>query len=74
MNFELTADQRSIQELARSIAEKDLLPGVIERDEAGVFPEEIFREKLGKAGFVGLPYPSEYGGSGWRLPFLYPRD
>ena len=62
MNFDLTADQKSVQELARSIAEKDLLPGVIERDEKGVFPEEIFREKLRKAGFIGLPYPKEYGG------------
>jgi butyryl-CoA dehydrogenase len=48
--------------MARNIAENDLLPGVIERDESGVFPEDIFHEKIGKFGFVGLPYPKEYGG------------
>mgnify|MGYP003375046033 FL=1 len=62
MNFDLTADQKAAQALARSIAEQELLPGVIERDENGVFPVEIFREKIGKAGFIGLPYPKEYGG------------
>lgn len=63
MNFELTAAQQDIQILARNLAEQELLPGVIERDEAGVFPVEAFH-KIADLGFVGLPYDVAYGGQG----------
>ena len=63
MNFELTQDQQQIQQLAREFAEKDLLPGVIERDEKVEFPLEAFK-KLGKTGIYGLPYGTEVGGLG----------
>ena len=63
MNFELTQDQQQIQQLAREFAEKDLLPGVIERDEKVEFPLDAFR-KFGKTGIYGLPYGTEVGGLG----------
>ena len=63
MNFTLTQDQQQIQQLAREFAEKDLLPGVLERDESSEFPLEAFR-KFGKTGIYGLPYPTEVGGLG----------
>jgi len=63
MNFELTKDQQSIQEMARTFAQTDLLPGVRERDESGEFPLKAFR-KLGATGVYGLPYPTELGGLG----------
>ena len=39
------------------------LPGVLERDEKSEFPVEQFH-KAGDLGFIGLPYPKEYGGQG----------
>ena len=63
MNFTLTQDQQQIQQLARTFAEKELLPGVRERDEKSEFPLEAFR-KLGKTGIYGLPYSTEVGGLG----------
>ena len=62
MNFTLTAEQQQIQKLAREFAEKDLLPGVIERDETSTFPMEAYHKMAREMGFVGLPYPKEYGG------------
>ena len=63
MNFALSQDQQQIQQLARDFAEKELLPGVRERDEKSEFPLDAFR-KLGKTGIYGLPYPTEVGGLG----------
>jgi butyryl-CoA dehydrogenase len=63
MNFELTEQQKAIQETARKFAQEELLPGVIERDENSEFPLEQFH-KAGELGLIGLPYPKEYGGQG----------
>lgn len=63
MNFELTEQQKAIQETARKFAQEELLPGVIERDENSEFPIEQFH-KAGELGMIGLPYPKEYGGQG----------
>ena len=38
MNFELTEQQKAIQEAARKFAQEELLPGVLERDEKSEFP------------------------------------
>ena len=63
MNFELTQEQQQIQKFARDFAEKELLPGVLERDATETFPMEAFR-KFGQAGTYGIPYPKEFGGTG----------
>ena len=63
MNFELTEQQKSIQEAARKFAQEELLPGVLERDEKSEFPVEQFH-KAGDLGFIALHYPKEYGGQG----------
>lgn len=62
MNFELTEAQELLRKSVREFAESELLPGVIERDETSTFPVEAFR-KLGKNGWLGLPFPKELGGS-----------
>lgn len=40
MDFTLSEEQLMIQEAARDFAQNELLPGVIERDEAQKFPSE----------------------------------
>jgi butyryl-CoA dehydrogenase len=63
MNFELTEDQRSVQEMVREFTQKELLPGVLERDAGSKFPVEAYK-KMGEMGLIGLPYPQEFGGQG----------
>jgi len=63
MNFVLTEEQESIKKLVREFAEKKIAPSAAERDEKELFPREIFDE-LGKQGFLGIPYPEQYGGAG----------
>ncbi|MDD5938513.1 MAG: acyl-CoA dehydrogenase family protein [Clostridiales bacterium] len=63
MDLELTQAQLDMQKLARDFAEKDLLPGVVERDEKGEFPLELFK-KFGKTGAYGYPHAEAYGGLG----------
>ena len=63
MNFSLTEQQLKIQKIAREFAEKELLPGVIERDEKSEFATEHFK-KLGKLGFFGHTADPKYGGKG----------
>ena len=63
MNFYLTDEQEMFKKQVKDFAEKELLPGVLERDEKSEFPVEIYK-KMGKLGLVGLPYPTEIGGQG----------
>jgi alkylation response protein AidB-like acyl-CoA dehydrogenase len=63
MNFEFTEEQLAVQEAARDFAQKELLPGVIERDEKQEFPKEQVR-MLGELGFLGMMVDPKYGGGG----------
>ena len=63
MDFQLTEEQIAIQQAAREFAQKELLPGVIERDEHQKFPAEQIK-KLGELGFLGIMVDPKYGGSG----------
>jgi alkylation response protein AidB-like acyl-CoA dehydrogenase len=63
MNFQLTEEQIAIQQAAREFAQKELLPGVIERDEHQKFPTEQIK-KLGELGFLGIMVDPKYGGAG----------
>lgn len=63
MNFNFTEQELAAQQAAREFAQNRLRPTVVERDEAGVFPTELFKE-FGKTGAYGMPYPTEVGGLG----------
>jgi butyryl-CoA dehydrogenase len=63
MVFDLTEEQRMIQETAREFARKEVLPKAAELDENSRFPEELIREMAG-LGFMGISVPEEYGGAG----------
>lgn len=63
MNFNLTEEQIAVRDAAREFAQKELLHGVIERDEKQEFPTEQVK-KLGELGFLGMMVSPEYGGAG----------
>ncbi|MDO5510694.1 MAG: acyl-CoA dehydrogenase [Weeksellaceae bacterium] len=63
MNFQLSEEHLMIQQAARDFAQQELLPGVIERDDAQKFPAEQIK-KMGELGFLGMMVDSKYNGSG----------
>lgn len=63
MNIELTEEHLAVQEAAREFAQKELLPGVIERDNEQRFPHEQIR-LMGQLGFMGMMVNPKYGGGG----------
>jgi alkylation response protein AidB-like acyl-CoA dehydrogenase len=63
MNFELSEEHLMIQQAARDFAQTELLPGVIERDNAQKFPAEQIRS-LGALGFLGMMVDPAYNGGG----------
>jgi hypothetical protein len=56
-----TPEARDLLELTEELADKELAPRADEYERRGQFPREVLRT-LGRAGLLGLPYPSEYGG------------
>jgi alkylation response protein AidB-like acyl-CoA dehydrogenase len=63
MIFELTEDQKLIQQSAKEFAEQEIAPTALERDKTGEFPYAIIKQ-LGEMGFMGMMVPPEYGGAG----------
>jgi len=63
MNFELTEEQEMIRDAARDFAQRELLPGVIERDDNATYPKEQVK-RLGELGFLGMLVGVEYDGGG----------
>ncbi len=63
MDFTLSEEQLMIQQAARDFAQNELLPGVVERDDAQKFPAEQVK-KMGELGFLGMMVSPKYGGSG----------
>lgn len=61
--FELTEEHKMIRQAARDFAQKELKPGVIERDNKQQFPEEQVKI-LGELGFLGMMVDPKYNGSG----------
>ncbi|WP_321316196.1 acyl-CoA dehydrogenase [Labilibaculum sp.] len=63
MNFEFTEEQLMIRDAARDFAQRELLPGVIERDEKSEYPTEQVK-RLAELGFLGMLVGLEYDGGG----------
>jgi alkylation response protein AidB-like acyl-CoA dehydrogenase len=63
VDFELTAEQREIQALARDFARDEIDPNAAEWDRAHGFPRELLA-KLGELGLLGVCVPEEHGGAG----------
>ena len=63
MNFELTEEQKMIQDMARKFAEREIKPVAAELDRTHKHPEEIVKQ-MGELGLFGVAIPEEYGGAG----------
>jgi len=63
MIFALSEEHLAVQEAAREFAQKELKPGVIERDSTMAYPKEQVR-RMTELGFMGMMAPPEYGGGG----------
>jgi len=71
--FDLTEEQKLIQNAIREFVEKEFTPEKSrEYEEKGEFPWELYR-KTCQQGFASLHFPEEYGGQGYGLleHFIY---
>lgn len=63
MNFDLSDDQRLIQQTVREFAQAEIAPRAEEMDRTHQFPYDLVA-KMADLGLMGLPYPERYGGAG----------
>jgi short/branched chain acyl-CoA dehydrogenase len=63
MNFDLTDEQKAIQDLCRDFAQNEVAPQAQRNDAEERFPYELVR-KMAELGLMGLPFPEKYGGAG----------
>ncbi|HPF44444.1 MAG TPA: acyl-CoA dehydrogenase family protein [Syntrophomonadaceae bacterium] len=63
MEFKLSEEQELIKANMREFAKTYVEPVAGEIDESGRYPAEIIK-KLGEGGWMGMPFPVEYGGAG----------
>ena len=59
----LTDEERLLRDTVRDFAERELVPGAAERDEAERYDRSLFRA-LADLGLAGAPFPVELGGGG----------
>ncbi len=63
MNFELSEEQRLIQDTAKRFAAEEIAPTIEEEEREHAFkPERV--AKMGELGFFSCALPDELGGSG----------
>jgi butyryl-CoA dehydrogenase len=63
MYFKLTEEQELIRDNMREFARTYVDPVAVEIDENSRYPEEVIK-KLAEGGWMGMPFPTEYGGAG----------
>lgn len=63
MDFDLTEEQKLIQQTARRLAKEVVAPRADEIDETGQYPFDVF-DAFKELGLLGIGLPVEYGGSG----------
>jgi alkylation response protein AidB-like acyl-CoA dehydrogenase len=63
MDFNLSEEHLAVQAATRDFARNELLPGVIERDNAQHFDPVLLR-KMSELGLLGMMVAPEYGGGG----------
>ena len=63
MNFEEKETISAIRDMVRDFSTKEILPHVMEWDEAQHFPRNTF-SRMGELGLLGMLVPEAYGGAG----------
>jgi butyryl-CoA dehydrogenase len=63
MNFDLTDEQKMIQDMARDFAAKEVAPKAAEIDKNHRYPAELVA-KMAELGLMGMMVPEEQGGAG----------
>lgn len=63
IDFSLTEEQKSLQEMSREFAEKELKPNAAKYDKGEEFPEDVMKKAF-EVGFLTCTIPKEYGGGG----------
>ncbi len=63
IGFELTDEQKQLQETARKFAREEIIPKAAEHDKNGKYPVEIAK-KAWELGLMNTHIPGEYGGLG----------
>ena len=63
MLFQTTAEHEELRAKIRAFAEKEVAPVAAVLDEKNEFPENQVKQ-MGVNGWMGIPYPKEYGGAG----------
>jgi butyryl-CoA dehydrogenase len=63
MNFDLSDEQRLIQQTVREFAQAEIAPRAEEMDRTHQFPYDLVA-RMAELGLMGLPYPEQYGGAG----------
>jgi alkylation response protein AidB-like acyl-CoA dehydrogenase len=64
MDFDLTADQVMLRNMARDFAAREIVPTAAEDDTNEHYRPEI-TQKMAALGLLGAPLPQEYGGAGF---------
>ncbi|MCA9581833.1 MAG: acyl-CoA dehydrogenase family protein, partial [Myxococcales bacterium] len=63
MDFQLTEEQKMVQQMARDFAIKEVEPAARELDKTGVWPTKLV-SRLGELGLLGVAVPADLGGAG----------
>ncbi|HET8536375.1 MAG TPA: acyl-CoA dehydrogenase family protein, partial [Solirubrobacteraceae bacterium] len=63
MIFDLDDDTQLLQRTVRDFAVQEIAPVAEELDRTKQFPYELVR-KMGELGWMGIPFPEEFGGAG----------
>ncbi|MFA5793788.1 MAG: acyl-CoA dehydrogenase [Candidatus Brocadiia bacterium] len=63
MDLRLKEEQLMVQKVAREFAENEVKPIAAELDRTHRFPAELIK-RLAELGFMGIPFPEQYGGAG----------
>jgi acyl-CoA dehydrogenase len=66
IGFDLTPEQKAIQEKGRRFAREIILPVAAKHDREGSFPLDIIQKAYGE-GYLTPLIPKKYGGGGWGM-------